>query len=130
MATFIGPMVCLMNEFSASDGDLFPYRFRHYKLGPAHRQAKLGRRRRHSRLAAAARRRLAEQAGVLALRRRTARSGSSRAYGVDPDIVVDNDPAKEYAGDDQQLNKAIDVLMAELKKNPTKLPGPPPYLKK
>ena len=30
---FLGPKVCLMNEFSASDGDLFPYRFRHYKLG-------------------------------------------------------------------------------------------------
>src|SRR5262249_56996277 len=28
-----GPMVCLMNEFSASDGDLFPYRFKTHKLG-------------------------------------------------------------------------------------------------
>ena len=28
-----GPKVCLMNEFSASDGDLFPYRFRLAKLG-------------------------------------------------------------------------------------------------
>ena len=27
--TFYGPMVCLMNEFSASDGDLFPFSFRH-----------------------------------------------------------------------------------------------------
>ncbi|MBO0699131.1 MAG: PD40 domain-containing protein, partial [Zavarzinella sp.] len=26
--TFVGPMVCLLNEFSASDGDLFPWRFR------------------------------------------------------------------------------------------------------
>src|SRR5262249_34913212 len=32
--TFTGPMACLLNEFSASDGDIFPYRFRHYKLGP------------------------------------------------------------------------------------------------
>src|SRR5207244_7956134 len=29
-----GPMVCLLNEFSASDGDLFPYRFKFLKLGP------------------------------------------------------------------------------------------------
>src|SRR5260370_40311576 len=29
-----GPMLCLMNEFSASDGDLFPYRFKAHKLGP------------------------------------------------------------------------------------------------
>ena len=32
--TFVGPMACLLNEFSASDGDIFSYRFRHYKLGP------------------------------------------------------------------------------------------------
>ena len=67
--TFYGPMVCLMNEFSASDGDMFPYRFRQYKLGQADRQAELGRRGRHPRHAAAARRRHAQQAGVLALRR-------------------------------------------------------------
>ncbi|MGB9005181.1 MAG: PDZ domain-containing protein, partial [Candidatus Aminicenantales bacterium] len=30
---FLGPMVCLMNEFSASDGDLFPYRFKKHGLG-------------------------------------------------------------------------------------------------
>src|SRR5436190_2073429 len=30
---FYGPMVCLQNEYSASDGDLFPYRFRQYGLG-------------------------------------------------------------------------------------------------
>ncbi len=29
----MGPKVCLLNEFSASDGDLFPYRFRQHKLG-------------------------------------------------------------------------------------------------
>ena len=51
-------------------------------------------------------------------------------YGVDPDIVVDNDPAKEYAGEDQQLNKAIEVILAELKKNPPKLASPPPYPKR
>ena len=32
-AMMLGPMVCLMDEFSASDGDLFPYRFRKNKLG-------------------------------------------------------------------------------------------------
>src|SRR5204863_3653601 len=30
----MGPKVCLLNEFSASDGDLFPWRFRQMKLGP------------------------------------------------------------------------------------------------
>ena len=34
-----GPMVCLLNETSASDGDIFPYMFREAGLGPADRQA-------------------------------------------------------------------------------------------
>ena len=42
-------------------------------------------------------------------------------HGVDPDIVVDNDPAREFAGIDEQLNKAIELVKEELKKNPVKL---------
>lgn len=48
-------------------------------------------------------------------------------HGVEPDIVVDNDPAREFAGDDQQLDKAIEVILEEMKKQPAKLPPPPPY---
>ncbi len=55
--TFYGPLACLMNEFSASDGDLFPWRFQHYKARPRHRQTLLGRRRRHPRHPAAVGRR-------------------------------------------------------------------------
>jgi tricorn protease len=51
-------------------------------------------------------------------------------YGVDPDIVIDNDPAKEYAGDDQQLDKAIAVILDELKTQEKVIPAPPPYPKK
>ncbi len=51
-------------------------------------------------------------------------------HGVDPDIVVDNNPAKEYAGIDEQLNKAIEVILEELKAHPAKIPPPPPYPKK
>ena len=47
--------------------------------------------------------------------------------GVEPDIVVDNDPAKEYSGTDEQLNKAIEVIKEEMKKHPVALPPPPPY---
>src|ERR1043165_10284680 len=31
--TFVGPMVTLINEFSASDGDIFPYRFKALGMG-------------------------------------------------------------------------------------------------
>ena len=42
-------------------------------------------------------------------------NGLSKGYGVDPDIVVDNDPAKEYAGEDQQLDRAIQHILQELR---------------
>ena len=46
-------------------------------------------------------------------------------FGVEPDIEVDNDPAKEYAGEDQQLNKAIEVILEQLKdtKPPIEIPA-------
>ncbi len=125
----MGPKVCLMDEFSASDGDIFPYRFRQYKLGKL-----IGKR---------------SWGGVVGIRGTLPivdggflnRPEFSRydlegkewimeGHGVDPDIVVDNDPAKEYAGIDEQLNKAIEVILEELKAHPAKIPPPPPYPKK
>jgi tricorn protease len=127
--TLYGPMVCLMNEFSASDGDLFPFRFKQYKLGPL-----IGKR---------------SWGGVVGIRGTLPlvdggylmRPEFSRydvegkkwiieGHGVDPDIVVDNDPAKEYAGEDQQLEKAIAVVKEKLKTEEKTLPGLPPAPKK
>ena len=48
-------------------------------------------------------------------------------HKVDPDIVVDNDPAREYAGIDEQLEKAIEVVLEEMKAEPVRIPPPPPY---
>jgi tricorn protease len=127
--TFHGPMVCLLNEFSASDGDLFPWRFKHYKLGPL-----IGKR---------------SWGGVVGIRgslplvdggylnkpefSRFDVEGKKwiiEGYGVDPDIEQDNDPAKEYAGTDEQLNKAIEVILEKLKTEEKKLPDVPPYPKR
>ena len=45
-------------------------------------------------------------------------------HGVDPDIWVDNDPILEAKGIDQQLDKAIEVLLAMMK-DYKPLPGIP-----
>jgi tricorn protease len=124
-----GPMVCLINEFSASDGDIFPYRFRKYKLGKLVGKRTWG--------------------GVVGIRNtlplldggslnkpefsRYDLEGKNwiiEGHGVEPDIVVDNDPAREYAGTDDQLNKAIEIILAELKTKEKKIPAPPPYPKR
>jgi tricorn protease len=36
-------------------------------------------------------------------------------YGVEPDIVVDNDPYEEFMGIDRQLDKAIEVILEQMK---------------
>ena len=48
-------------------------------------------------------------------------------YGAEPDSAVDNDPPQEYAGIDQQLNKAIEVILEELKTQEKTIPPLPPY---
>ena len=44
--------------------------------------------------------------------------------GVPPDIDVEQDPAKVAAGKDPQLDRAIEVVLAELEKNPPPRPRP------
>jgi tricorn protease len=124
-----GPKVCLLNEFSASDGDLFPWRFRYMKLGPL-----IGKR---------------SWGGVVGIRgsaplvdggtlnvpefSRYDLAGKEwliEGKGVEPDIVVENDPAKENAGIDEQLNKAVAVILEKLKTEEKNLPAAPPYPKK
>jgi tricorn protease len=121
-----GPLVCLADEFSASDGDLFTYQFKKYKLGKV-----IGKR---------------TWGGVVGIRgtlplldggylrkpefSRYDVEGKKwiiEGYGVEPDIYVDNDPAKEYAGIDEQLNKAIEVILEELKTQEKEIPPLPPY---
>ena len=110
---FYGPMVCLVDKYSSSDGDLFPYGFRKLGLGKL-----IGKR---------------TWGGIVGI------SGSKRfldgqdmrtpfftsystdgewiieGHGVDPDIEVDINPFEDFLGKDAQLEKAVEVLKEELK---------------
>ena len=124
--TFLGPMVTLINEFSASDGDIFPYRFKTLGLGKL-----IGKR---------------TWGGVVGIRdslplvdggqffkpefalySKDGKEWIIEGHGVDPDIMVDNDPGKEFRGEDQQLDRAIQEIQAELKTKGYELPPVPPY---
>jgi len=48
-------------------------------------------------------------------------------HGAYPDILVDNDPASVMAGKDPQLEKAIEVLLQQIKDNPFTFPPKPAY---
>ena len=121
-----GPKVCLIDEFSASDGDLFPYRFKQHKLGKL-----IGKR---------------TWGGVVGIRgtlplldggtlnkpefSRYGLDGKTwiiEGHGVDPDIYVDNDPYQEFLGNDAQLNRAIEEIMNELKTQEKTIPPVPPF---
>jgi tricorn protease len=47
-------------------------------------------------------------------------------HGVDPDIELENDPIKEWAGVDEQLIKAVEVALEQIKdrKPLPKVPAP------
>lgn len=121
-----GPKICLIDEFSASDGDLFPYRFRQMKLGKLVGKRTWG--------------------GVVGIRgslpfldggslnkpefSRFGLDGKEwiiEGTGVEPDVRVDNDPALEFSGTDQQLDKAIELILEELKNWQNTVPPVPPY---
>lgn len=119
-----GPKVLLLNNYSASDGDLFPYQFKKLGMGTTIGVRSWG--------------------GVVGIRGSLPfvdgadlrkpefapfdTEGNKwiiEGYGVDPDIVIHNDPAREYKGIDDQLDKAIEVIMEQLATWP-KQPAMPP----
>ena len=122
-ASFDGPMVCLINQYSASDGDIFPYFFREYGLGPL-----VGRRtwggvvgiRGYSSLV---------DGGYITRPEFGTFSADSRWImeneGVAPDYEVDNLPEDVIDGRDPQLEKAVELIVEKLKEKPTVLPQRP-----
>jgi tricorn protease len=122
----IGPKICLMNHFSASDGDLFPFNFRRYGLGPL-----LG-----TRTWGGVRGIRGEwlllDGGYITVPEDATYGLDSQwvieNHGVDPDMPVDDSPADWQQGHDVQLQAGVDYVLAELKKHPANLPAPPPAL--
>ncbi|HET9528280.1 MAG TPA: S41 family peptidase, partial [Pyrinomonadaceae bacterium] len=119
---FIGPMAALLDENSASDGDIFPSMFREAGLGPL-----IGKRSWGGVVGITNRGPLIDGGSVSVPEFGLANKNGEwiiEGYGVDPDIEVDNDPQSVIAGKDPQLERAIAEVMARLKQ-PVKLPPRP-----
>jgi tricorn protease len=112
-AMVLGPKVLLINYASASDGDLFPYQFKTLKLGTVIGTRTWGG-------VVGIRGTLPFVDGGILMRPEFSTYSATESQwviegvGVEPDIWQDNNPAKEYDGEDEQLNKAIEVILQQL----------------
>jgi tricorn protease len=121
--TFYGAMAAILNENSASDGDIFPYMFRAAGLGPL-----VGKRSWGGVVGISNRGGLIDGGGVSVPESALANLKGEwiiEGYGVDPDIEIDNDPRSVIAGRDPQLEKAVEEVMKKISANPKKLPNRP-----
>jgi tricorn protease len=127
--TLAGPKITLIDRYSASDGDLFPYRFKKLQIGKLVGVRTWG--------------------GVVGYSGQIpcidggsiitpsfapyAADGSGfiiEGYGVDPDVMIDNDPHEEFKGIDRQLDKAIELIKEEVRTYKKTVPPIPEYPKK
>jgi tricorn protease len=123
-AVFHGHMVCLLNETSASDGDIFPAMFRRAKLGKL-----IGKRSWGGIIGITNRGQLLDGGTVNVPEFGNTEPGPEwtiEGYGVDPDMEVDNDLASIIRGEDNQLRTAVEVLLEQIKAAPPALPVAPP----
>ena len=124
-AAILGPKVMIIDETAGSGGDLLPWMFRKFNLGKL-----VGKRTWGGLVGILGFPVLMDGGGVTApdLAIFTEEGWVVENVGVPPDIDVEQDPAAVAAGKDPQLDKAIEVVLAELAKNPPpKPPARPPF---
>ena len=125
LAQIYGPKTMITNEMSGSGGDALPWMFKQDKVGPL-----VGTRTWGGLVGIYNYPPLMDGGSVTAPR--VAIYGlhgewEVENHGITPDIEVENDPASVAAGHDRQLEKAVEVTMEALKKNPVVIPDHPPY---
>ncbi|MCK5941472.1 MAG: peptidase S41, partial [Planctomycetes bacterium] len=121
---FHGHLICLLNETSASDGDIFPAMFRRAGLGKL-----VGKRSWGGIIGITDRGMLMDGGTVNVPEFGNTEPGPAwtiEGYGVDPDIEVDNDVASVLRGEDRQLERAVQELLQQLEADPRPIPQAPP----
>ena len=120
---FIGPKIALLDENSASDGDIFPAMFREAGLGSL-----VGRRSWGGVVGISNTGPLIDGGTIyVPLSGMANREGQwiIEGHGVDPDIDVENDPKAVIEGRDPQLERAVAEVMKKVQAHPIKLPSKP-----
>jgi len=116
-------MACLLDEDSASDGDIFPHYFREADLGPL-----IGKRSWGGFTGITNRGPLIDGGAVHVPEFGTnALDGSwiLEGIGVEPDIVVENDAKSILEGRDPQLERGVEEVLKVMAADPMSLPTRP-----
>jgi tricorn protease len=119
---FHGHLVCLLNETSASDGDIFPHYFRVAGLGPLIGKRSWGG------VVGGGSTPLVDGGGVFVARSATNDVDGNyviEGHGVEPDIEVENDPKSVIEGRDPQLERGVAEILAAIERDPRRLPERP-----
>jgi tricorn protease len=123
-AVFHGPMACLINGSTASDGEIFAYHFRSLGLGPLVGQRTWG-----GVVGFTGTGPLKDGGFIGVPQEGTAnRQGEwiIEGEGVHPDLEVEDDPVSMLAGRDPQLDRAVVEVLRRIREHPMHLPGRPP----
>ena len=120
---FHGHMACLIDEMSGSDGDVFPAMFRELGLGPL-----IGKRTWGGVVGIGGTGPMIDggevsvpQFGSVSV----AGEWIIEGHGVDPDIVVENDPKSVLAGRDPQLERGVAEVLKKIQAEPKRMPTRP-----
>ncbi|MDP9038925.1 MAG: PDZ domain-containing protein [Acidobacteriota bacterium] len=120
-----GPKAMLINQNAGSGGDAMPWLFRQAKLGPL-----VGTRTWGGLVGIGGYPLLLDGGRVMAPRTALYGLGGEfeiENHGVAPDVDVEDDPKAVAAGHDPQLERAVTILLDELKKNPPSQFAVPAY---
>ncbi len=121
-----GPKCMLINGLAGSGGDMFPWLFKHDKVGKV-----IGTRTWGGLVGLSGFPPLIDGA-ILTVPGfafyKTNGTWGVEGHGTDPDIQVIDDPGKMWNGGDPQLDAGIAQMLQELKDHPFKVTPKPPYL--
>jgi tricorn protease len=119
-----GPKAMLINEWSGSGGDAFPFYFQRAGLGPL-----IGKRTWGGLIGISGVPQLVDGGSVTVPTFAIYADGQwiIENHGVEPDIEVDADPAKMWDGGDPQLERAVQEVMRALQERPPARPARPTY---
>lgn len=124
-ATIYGPKVMIINQFAGSGGDALPWYFRKLGIGPL-----IGKRTWGGLVGIGGYPILMDGGSVMAPRWAIyglTKEWEVENHGIAPDYDVEIDPAEWRRGHDTQLDRAIQVVLELLEKNPPKEYSRPPY---